>query len=107
MTETAWREHGDKLNKLALGDRLERLLEVLVHPGLPAAVDVHDADWVAWEVACYGIGEELYRDVVVFEGVVELIGLADGYAGVACVVQDGTAHWTHDENWDGRFGLRA
>ena len=45
-------------------------------PVQPTTSHISCVDGVAWPVARYGIGDELDLDLVVFEGVVELVGLA-------------------------------
>ena len=45
-------------------------------PVQPTKPHISRVDGVAWPVTWYGIGDELDLDVVVFEGVVELVGLA-------------------------------
>jgi len=45
-------------------------------PVQPTTPHISRVDGVAWPVTWYGIGDELDLDVVVFEGVVELVGLA-------------------------------
>src|SRR5208282_696904 len=55
-------------------------------------------------MACYGIGEELYGDAVVFQGGEEGVGLGDGYAGVASVVQDQRGRFHVGRVGDGGLG---
>ena len=78
---------------------------MLLEPVGPAAEDVHLADRVAGEMAADGVGEEFDFDAVVFEGVEERIGLRDGDARVAGVVQQERRRFDFVPVGDGR--LRA
>lgn len=67
---------------------LANSLKMVGDPVQPTTPHISCVDGVAGPVTWYGIGDELDLDVVVFEGVVELVGLAYWDAFVAGVGED-------------------
>ena len=54
------------------------LLQVLVEPTQPSAVDIAPTDGVAWKMSGDRVGNELHRYSVVPQSMVELVGLRGG-----------------------------
>src|SRR5262249_42382852 len=60
-------------------------LKMLGEPGDPAAINVLLAHRIVREMTADRVSEKFHRDAVVFQSMVQLVGLRDGHAKIACV----------------------